>query len=63
MGAPQAASERKHQEKLRAANREIWLDFHRGQAERLRRTMTALVEKHERAAAQLLEESGASECQ
>jgi hypothetical protein len=53
-----AASERRHLEKLREANRELWLDFHLGQAARLRRTMQVLVERHERAAARLLEESG-----
>ena len=51
-------SERAHLEKRRAEHRDQWLDFHLGQAERLRRTMTALVEKHEAAAARLLEEAG-----
>lgn len=53
-----AASERSHREKLRAANRELWLDFHLGQAARLRRTLEVLIEKHERAAARLLEGEG-----
>ncbi len=47
---------RRHREKRREENRALWVDFHLGHAERLRRTITALVEKHEEAAAELLEE-------
>ncbi len=53
-----AETTRRYNEKRRREHRELWLDFHLGQAERLRRTMTALIESHEKAAAQLLEESG-----
>ncbi len=54
-------SEIKHREQRREEHRLAWYCFHLDQAERLRRTMTALVEKHEAAAAQLLEESGAAD--
>ena len=45
-----------HRERRREEHRLAWYCFHLDQAERLRRTMTALVEKHEAAAAELLEE-------
>lgn len=51
------ASERKHLEKRRSENRLAWLDFHLGQAARLRHTMGLLIAKHE-AAAKLLQEEG-----
>ncbi len=38
-----------------AENRAAWSDYHKGQAKRLRRVMTALVEHHERQANKLLE--------
>ena len=50
-----AASERKHLEKRREEHRLAWIDFHRGQAERLRRTMMDLVAKHEAGALKLME--------
>lgn len=56
-----AESVRRHHENLHQANRALWLDFHLGQAERLRRTMTDLIEKHEEAAARLLDEAGEGE--
>ena len=49
-------SERKHREKLQEEHRLAWYCYHLDTAERLRRTMTALVEKHEAAAASLLEQ-------
>ncbi len=52
------ASERAHERKRREERRLAWYCFHLDQAERHRRTMTALVEKHEAAAARLLEEPG-----
>lgn len=48
-------SERRHREKVRRENRAAWYAYHLDQAERLRRTMTALVEAHEAKAAALLE--------
>ena len=50
-------SEIKHRERRREEHRLAWYCFHLDQAERLRRTMSALVEKHEAAAARLLEEA------
>ena len=44
-----AASERVHNARRAAENRAAWLDFHRGQAERLRRNLAALVAHHEAA--------------
>ncbi len=46
---------RRHREKRREEHRLAWYCFHLDQAERLHRTMTALIEKHEAAAAALLE--------
>ncbi len=51
-------SEIKHREKRREEHRLAWYCFHLNQAERLRRTMEALISKHEAAAAKLQEESG-----
>jgi hypothetical protein len=53
-----ARSEAVHREKMRQENRELWLDFHLGQAARLRKTMEILIARHEEAVAQLLEEPG-----
>lgn len=53
-----AETTRREREKRREENRLAWYFYHLDTAERLRRTMTALVEKHEAAAAALLEESG-----
>lgn len=53
-----AASEKRHREKLRAEHRELWLDYHQGQAARLRATLELLIARHEEAAAQLLEGEG-----
>ncbi len=51
-----AASEKRHREKKQEANRLAWYCYHLDTAERLRRSMTDLVEKHEAAAASLLKE-------
>lgn len=48
-------SARCHLEKRREEHRLAWYCYHLDQAERIRRTMQALVETHERAAAELLE--------
>lgn len=48
------ASEHAHAEKLREANRLALLDYHRGQAARLRNTLEALVSKHEERVRELL---------
>ena len=50
------ASVRKHNEKLRRQRRAEWYAYHVDQAERLRRTMTALVERHEARALELLKD-------
>ena len=50
------ASVKKDKERRRRALRAEWYAYHVDQAERLRRTMTALVENHEAQAAALLEE-------
>ena len=50
------ASVKKDKERRRRALRAEWYAYHVGQAERLRRTMAALVENHEARAADLLEE-------
>ncbi len=52
------ASARRHHEKLTRQRRAEWYAYHLDQAERLRRTMTVLVEAHEKAAT-LLEEGEA----
>ncbi len=49
-------SVRRHRERIRRANRALWYAYHLDQAERLRRTMTVLVEAHEEAALRLLED-------
>ena len=51
-------SERKHRERRREEHRLAWYCFHLDQAERLRRTMEALISKHEEAAARLLQDRG-----
>ncbi len=51
-----AESTRIHQEQTRRENRARWYAFHVDQAERIRRTMTALIAEHEARASQLLEE-------
>ncbi len=51
-----AETTRRHHEKRREEHRLAWYCYHLDTAERLRRTMTALVEKHEAAAASLLKE-------
>lgn len=49
---------RRHNEKRRAEHRDLWLDYHQGQAARLRYTIGLLIARHEAAAARLLEEAG-----
>ena len=49
-------SEIKHRERCREERRLAWYCFHLDQAERLRRTMSALVAEHEAAAAKLQEQ-------
>ncbi len=49
-------SEIKHREKQREEHRLAWYCFHLDQAERIRRTMEALISKHETAAAKLQEQ-------
>ncbi len=51
-----AQSVRRHHEKRRQANRLAWLDYHQGQAARLRATRTVLVAKHEEVAERLQHE-------
>lgn len=41
------ASERAYQDRRRRADRVAWIDYHRDQAERLRRTVGALIKRHE----------------
>ena len=48
-------STRKHNARLRRQRRAEWYAYHVDQAERLRRTMTALVERHEAEALKLIE--------
>ncbi len=47
---------RRYREKRREEHRLAWYCYHLDTAERLRRTMEALISKHEAAAAKLLEE-------
>ena len=47
-------SERRHTEHRREQNRLAWLDYHRAAAESARRTLEALIARHE-AAAEMLE--------
>ncbi len=49
-------STRIHREQIRRENRAAWYAFHMGQADRIRRTMTVLVEHHEARASALLDE-------
>ena len=51
-----AASVKRDRERRRRALRAAWYAYHVDQAERLRRTMTALVERHEAEALKLIEE-------
>ncbi len=51
-----AESVGRHREKLREENRLAWYFYHLDAAERLRRTMTSLIEEHEARALALLEE-------
>ncbi len=51
-------SARCHLEKRREEHRLAWYCYHLDQAERLRRTMIALIDKHEASAAALLEGEG-----
>jgi intergrase/recombinase len=51
-----AESVRRYHEGWRRANRLAWIEFHRDQAERLRRTMTSLIAEHEAKAQALLGE-------
>ena len=46
---------KKDKERRRRTLRAEWYAYHVGQAERLRRTMTALVERHEAEALKLIE--------
>jgi hypothetical protein len=52
-------SVRRVREQTRRENRAAWYAFHLDQADRIRRTMTALVESHEAKAAALLDEGRA----
>ncbi len=49
------ASVRAHNARIRDENREAWLDYHRGQAERLRRNLASLIAHHEEQASKLQE--------
>jgi hypothetical protein len=49
-----AESVRRYNGKLQAANREMWTQFHREQAERHRALLEALVARHEEQAQRLL---------
>ncbi len=48
-------SVRAHNARIRDENREAWLDYHRGQAERLRRNLASLIAHHEEQASKLQE--------
>jgi hypothetical protein len=48
-------SSRRVEERTRRENRSAWYAFHLDQAERIRRTMTALIAEHEAKASALLE--------
>lgn len=48
------ASVRAHNSRVRAENRAAWCEYHRGQAEALRRTLEALIARHEAAAEELM---------
>lgn len=50
-----AASASAHREKTTRINRAAWYAYHLDQAERIRRSMTALIQSHEAKAAALLE--------
>lgn len=51
-------SVRRHNAKIRRANRAAWYGWHMDQAERHRRNLTALIAHHEAAAAKLCEPGG-----
>jgi hypothetical protein len=55
-----AESVRRYNAKLQAANREMWTQFHREQAERHRATLERLIQVHERRAEELLTKEGES---
>jgi len=48
-------SERAHNRRRREENRAAWSEYHRGQAERLRRNLEGLIAHHETEARKLLE--------
>ena len=47
------ASVRAHNARIRAENRAVWCEYHRAQAEALRRALEALIARHEEAAERL----------
>jgi hypothetical protein len=51
-----AESVRRYNAKLQAANREMWTQFHREQAERHHATLERLIQDHERRAEELCED-------
>ncbi len=48
-------SVRRFNARVRAENRAAWSEYHRGQAERLRRNLEALIARHEAEAEKLME--------
>lgn len=50
-----AESVRRHNAKIRRENRAAWCEYHRGQADRLRRNLEDLISRHEALARKLLE--------
>ena len=52
-----AESVRRFNTRRRAANREAWSEYHRGQAQRLRRNLEDLITHHETQAARLCSEA------
>lgn len=57
MEAAWMESERAHNARRREENRAAWCEYHRGQAERHKRNLEALVAEHEAAAKRLAEET------
>jgi len=55
-----AESERRHQDKRRRENRDLWRSYHLDQAERLERTAASIAEEHRARAAALAVEEEAS---
>lgn len=49
------ASVRAHNARVRAENRAAWCEYHRGQAEALRRVLEDLISRHEAEAERLME--------